>query len=83
MELVGKERGGLAGIRDRVVDAFPDELVVLHQAVVGVFREADRRQHERVNDGQLKQRMARGGLTENRQIEPDEIVAEDKRGFGT
>ena len=49
--------------------------------MVGVFRETDRRQYERVNDGQLKQRVAGGCLMEDLQIEPQEIVANNKLGI--
>ena len=45
-ELVCKESGGLTGVRDGVVYALPDELVVLQQAVVGVLWKADRGQRE-------------------------------------
>ena len=49
--------------------------------MVGVFRETDRRQYERVNDGQLKQRVAGGCRMEDRQVEPQEIVANNKLGM--
>ena len=52
-KLIAKQRSRLAGIGHRVIYALPDQLIVLHQTVVWVFREADRRQDERVNDGQL------------------------------
>src|ERR1035441_9315062 len=78
-ELVCKQGSGLAGIGHRVIYALADQLIVLHQAVVGVFREADRRQYERVNDGQLQHRVAGGRFAENPQIVPYKIVAEEDR----
>src|ERR1035441_8571666 len=82
-ELICKQGSGLAGIGHRVIYALPNQLIVLHQAVVRVFRETDRRQYKRVNYGQLEQRVAGGLLTEDRHIEPHEIVAEHKRGVRT
>ena len=40
LELVLEQGGGLARVGHGVVDALADQLVILHQAVVGILRES-------------------------------------------
>ena len=40
-ELIGEQNSRLPGIGDRVICTLPDQLVVLDQAVVRIFRESD------------------------------------------
>src|ERR1019366_4626941 len=76
LNLIFEEGGSLPRIGDRAVDALSDQLVVLDQGVVGILWKADRRQHQRVDDGQPEERQVRRTLTQQRQIMPNQVVAE-------
>ncbi len=66
------------GIAHRVIARGRAELVVLHQPVIGVLRECDRREFQRIDQRQLMEGQV---WMEDRQrglVECDDIVAEDE-----
>ena len=69
------------GIQLRIVQLPPPEpavLIVLHEMVIGVAREGQRTETQRVHRGQPEQPEVRVRGSQVGQVEGDEVVAEDK-----
>ena len=76
-ELVVEERAGLARVGDGIADALPDQLVVLNQAVIGIFRESDGGQDESINDRQAQHGMPGICLPQDAQVVPHQVMSEN------
>lgn len=67
-------------IRFRLIPAHARQLVVLHQPVVWVARECERRQQQRVDDREFEERHPRQLHPKERQIVGENVVAEHDLG---
>ena len=75
-ELVPEQNRGQSGVRHRVVRAFADQFVVLDESMVGILRESERRERQRVDHRQAEDRMPRGGLAQHRQVVPHQVMTQ-------
>ena len=83
LALVEEEFVSQLRVAHRIVARGGAQLVVLHQAVIGVLRKRDRRQLQRVDQRQAVQGQPRMQCRKRGLIEGDDVVAEDEGGaFG-
>ena len=76
---VGEELQRQFGVEQRVVYLHPRQrglLILLDEMVIGVFREGQRTQVQRVNSGEVEQIQVRGVLCEQLQVVLDDVVAD-------
>ena len=74
-ELVSKQDRGLACVGNRVVHALTHQFVILNKPMIRILREADGREHQGVNDGQLENRQFRCPFPQNRKVMADQVMA--------
>jgi hypothetical protein len=77
-QLVMKERETELGIAQRLAASIAHELVVLDEPMVGILGEGERRELERVDDGQCQELEVGKHLPQNREIVAPDVVTEDK-----
>lgn len=75
-ELIGAQLSRQPRVRHRVVEAFVGELVVLDEPVIRLLREAEGREHQRVNHRQAEQPRLRRAFAQDGQIVRREVMAD-------
>ena len=80
--LLTEDLVGQAAVRQGVGNRVPDQLVVLHQPVIGVLRKGERGQEEGVHHLAPQQVQGRLAGAQGVQVVPQQVVSEDEVRVG-